>query len=72
MTFLLLYICMCILWAIFCLRIQHILYGKLISKDFIVIVLNVVFAPISLLIGIYRIPKDFSRNEFINESKNFK
>jgi hypothetical protein len=50
---------MCCLWAVFCVRVQHVITGNYLIKDIWVIVLNFLFAPISLIIGINRIPKDF-------------
>ena len=57
--FLIFYIVLCILWSIFCLRAQHCMYGTRL-KDFWVIILNLIFTPISMLLAIKRIPKDFS------------
>jgi hypothetical protein len=50
---------MCFLWAIFCVRVQHVVNGKYLFKDAWVVLLNFLFAPISLIMGINRIPKDF-------------
>ena len=59
--FLILYITMCILWTIFCVRAQRAIHGKYFNKDIWVIVLNLIFAPISLCIAINRVPKDFKK-----------
>jgi hypothetical protein len=53
---------MCILWTIFCVRVQHVINGKYLTKDIWVIFLNLAFAPISLIMAIKRIPKDFKNN----------
>lgn len=59
--FISLYVVVCLLWSVFCLRVQHVIYGELRYSDFLVIVLNFVFAPISLIMGINRITKDFKK-----------
>lgn len=65
--FISLYALMCILWTIFCVRAQHAINGRFLVKDAWVIILNLLFAPISLIMGINRIPKDFHRTN--NENK---
>lgn len=58
--FIILYLVMCLLWTIFCVKVQHRINGHYLVKDGWVIVLNFVFAPVSLIMGIARINKDFS------------
>lgn len=59
--FIFLYIIMCTLWTIFCVRAESIMYGTQILKQRVGIILNFVFAPISLYMALRRIPYDFPK-----------
>jgi hypothetical protein len=54
---------MCVLWTIFCVRVQHVVSGHYLIKDTWVIFLNFLLAPVSLIMGINRIPKDFRQSK---------
>ena len=62
-VFLILYLLMCILWTIYSVRVQHVVDGHYFIKDTWVVSLNFLFAPISLIMGINRIPKDFRQSK---------
>ena len=70
MIFFILYVLMCILWAVFCVRVQH-TNGRYPAKDIWVIGLNFLFAPFSLILGITRIPRDFGGHKILFSTLNF-
>ena len=49
---------MCVLWSMFCLKIQRALYGSIRKQDLIVLIVNFLFAPISMALAIIKKPKD--------------
>lgn len=60
MIYLILYILMCTLWTIFCIRVNFIIHGRKKAIKYLGwSLLNFPFAPISLIMAIRRIPKDF-------------
>jgi hypothetical protein len=67
-----LYVIMCALWVIFCLQVQNVLYAKETWwKPLLVIILNFVFAPISLIKAINRIPSDFEKRDELKQLREW-
>ncbi|MDD5651058.1 MAG: hypothetical protein PHF86_11685 [Candidatus Nanoarchaeia archaeon] len=59
--FIVLYIMMCALWTIFCVRAEFAMHGTQFLDQKFAVTLNFVFAPVSLIMAIRRVPFDFSR-----------
>lgn len=71
LVFIFLYALMCVLWSIFCIRVQHAMYGKSTAKDIFSILINTLLAPISIIFGIYHAPEDFGQlRNSIEDQKN--
>jgi hypothetical protein len=48
-----------LLWYIFCLKVNKTLNGSLNKIDYVTNILNFIFTPISMILAIKRIKKDF-------------
>lgn len=64
MIFLILYVVMSILWSIFCLRVNRVNGRDSVGICVAAFLINVVFAPISLVFGIIRVPLDIKGRDF--------